>query len=84
LNYETVSKAEFITIAADTKLHAYGIGNITITSREGTITLIKIWQVPNVGASLISIIPIVDTGYTVEFDKSRYFVSKMGTRTVLE
>ena len=61
MNHGTVSKAEFITIAEDMKLHAYGIDDIAITSKEGTITLIKIWHVPNVGASLSSVIRMVDT-----------------------
>jgi len=83
LNYTPVSNKESITIADATKLHAHGRGNIQIATEGGTISLTDVWHVRNIGASLLSVVRMVDAGYGVEFNNTSCFVSKMGKMTEL-
>jgi len=53
-----------------------GQGNITIPTTAGTILLIGVLQVPDIGRNLISVASIVDQGFRVEFTKTTCSVSK--------
>jgi len=73
--YTTVSKSREITIADGTKIQAYGIGDIELTTEVGMIRLTDVWHVPNMAASRIAVARMVDAGYAVEFGSSICFIN---------
>ena len=62
---------------------AHGIGDVEIATEVGVIKLTDVWHVPNITTSLISVIRMVDAGYTVEFGKAICSVSNAGVKTKL-
>ena len=81
--YKAVSQTQSITIADGTRLQVHGIGDIEIMTKVGAIRLTDVWQVPNIGASLISVGRMVDAGYTVEFGRTTCLISNRGVKTDL-
>jgi len=78
VTYRNVSDTQMITIADGTKIHAHGTGEIEIHTALGVIQLTDVWQVPTIGASLMSVARIVDAGYMVGFEQLVCYVSKDG------
>ena len=83
LTYKTVSQSLAITIADGTKIEAYGIGDMEITTEIGVIRLTDVWHVPNIASSLISVTRMVDAGFTVEFGGTACYISNGGPKTKL-
>lgn len=64
-----------ITIGNGKKIKAVGQENITIPTTTGTIRVVVVLQVPDIGSNLISVASIVDQEFRVEFSKTTCTVS---------
>ena len=82
-SYWRISKPQSITMADGTKIEAHGIGDIVLETKVGVIKLTNVWHVPNIGASLISMARMVDSGFSVEFNRDTCFVMYADIRTEL-
>ena len=82
-NYTDVRAEQAITIADGTKIQAKGIGEITVATEAGSITLTDVWHIPDIGGNLLSVSRIVDAGYQVEFGHTTCTISQNGIRTKL-
>ena len=65
--YSTISSEQAIAIADGTKIQAIGSGEVQIPTEGGGITLTGVCHFPDIGGNLLSVLRIVDSGYTVEF-----------------
>ena len=82
-NYQKVSGEQGITIADGTKIQAKGIGEITVATEAGSITLKEVWHVPDIGGNLRSVSRMLEAGYSVEFGPTTCTIRKDGVRTKL-
>jgi len=76
--YTNISKVQEITIADGTKIKAKGVGTIEIVSQESSMTLKDVWHVPDICGNLLSVLRMVDAGYTLEFGQTTCNVRKAG------
>jgi len=72
-----------ITIGNGKAITAIGQGNITLQTSSGTIQLVGVLHVPEIGSNLLSVASIVDQGFRVEFSKDGCIVSKLNTERVI-
>jgi transposase InsO family protein len=72
-----------ITIGNGKEITAIGQGNISLETTTGTIELVGVLHVPEIGSNLISVASMVDQGFRVEFSKNGCMVSKWNTEKVI-
>jgi len=72
-----------ITIGNGKEITAIGQGNISLQTPTGTIELVGVLHVPEIGSNLISVASMVDQGFRVEFSKNGCIVSKWNTEKVI-
>jgi len=65
-----------ITIGNRKQIMAVGHGNISLHTTSGTVELVGVLHVPDIGSNLISVESVVDQGFRVEFSKNGCIVSK--------
>jgi len=57
--------------------------DMEIDTKAGSITRRKVWHVPNLGGTLMSVSLIVDTGNSLEFGYTASTVCRAGVQTYL-
>jgi len=72
-----------ITIGNGKESTAIGQGNISLQTPTGTIELVGVLHVPEIGRNLISVASMVDQDFRVEFSKNGCMVSKWNTEKVI-
>ena len=77
--YTNIIRTQAMIIADGTKIEAAGMRDIEIATDAGSITLTRVWHVPNIGGNLMSVSRMVDAGYSVDFGPTICTVNQGGT-----